>query len=193
MATKCRKRKRVNSDVQVGDVEPLATIFGAGFGTSEIRAWFAAYRATVGQPLAFFNLDINWSARGWPRQLLSVAATVRAAPRVPLGIVYNGNFTNSSDQAWTEAAQNHFKYVEAGLGIVPDYAIIQSWMRYPRRMLPKILPEQCKLLLSYLKWRSPRAAWGRALCTRTTGQRPERIRPSRFAETNVQAWTGYCG
>jgi hypothetical protein len=49
---------------------------------------------------------------------------------VPLGVIYDADsFNNSSDEDWSRNMISHFAEVESELGVHPDHAVIETWVR----------------------------------------------------------------
>jgi hypothetical protein len=126
--------KRIFPDVEVGDIEPVGNP-EATLWPEDIREWLKAYRDAVGQPLPFFHADIVWTGP-WREQLPTLAAEIRAS-EARFGVIYNGDGQDQSDEAWTRHAAQRVEDVEENVGLVPDDAILQSWMPYPLHMLPE--------------------------------------------------------
>lgn len=135
VATRIAVIKKVFPDVEVGDVEPLATPAEPADWLDEISAWLAAYKEAVGVPLRFFDADVTWSG-SWQPQLRSLATRLRAAG-VSYGLIYDGDATDSSGIAWVQNAENRFAQVESNPETAPDRAILQSWTLQPEHMLPE--------------------------------------------------------
>ena len=134
-------------DVSIGDIEPsnLADV-GPGRGRSpdwqnDLATWAAAFRAEIGRPLAFLHLDVGWEqpqASQNGRMVYDYARElVRRQLIGKLGIIYNGNASDSSDAAWLQAARDHVALMERDYGLHPDQAIIQSWHPHPSHAMPE--------------------------------------------------------
>lgn len=60
------------------------------------------------------------------------------ADGIKFGVIYDGGGSrNESDDLWTREAEQRFRMVEANPSMVPDHAIIQTWARWPKKMLPE--------------------------------------------------------
>jgi hypothetical protein len=151
VAEKVRQIRTVFPDVKVGDVEPVGVTEPAGWANS-IIAWNQAYKAAVGEPLAFLHCDMQW--RGpWQEQLRKLEAQLRA-DGTRIGVIYNGFGADKTDEEWVQHAEDHFNTLERNASLVPDVAIIQTWDRHPARFLPETQPGT----LTYLVGRYLRAA-----------------------------------
>ena len=136
-----------------GDIEPLM-----GFGPdwqATIAAWLDAYRQETGNNLAFFAVDLNWSADWQPR--MERLAALLASRHVPLYVIYDGGGLDTSSEAWVTNAARHFSEMERETRIVPAAALIMSWNRFPTRVLPENDPGSLtNLALRYAHWRKSR-------------------------------------
>ena len=130
--------EKVFPDVEVGDTEPLAAPEAPADWLDMISSWLAAYKQAAGKPLSFFDADLTWSA-DWQPQLASLATRLRAA-KVAYGVIYDGDPTDKSGEAWVQNAENRFVQVESNPATMPDRAILQSWTLEPERMLPETAP-----------------------------------------------------
>ncbi|HKW99611.1 MAG TPA: hypothetical protein VJN43_17860 [Bryobacteraceae bacterium] len=133
--------KQLFPNVEVGDIEPFPTDDELSIpGWAErFRAWFDAWRAAAGKPLAFFHSDLLWESveRRHAVEVLSKYAGQRG---IPFGIIYNGLGTESADADWVNHAERHFVDNETHGGAPPDHVIFQSWNPYPKHLLPETDP-----------------------------------------------------
>jgi hypothetical protein len=147
VAENVRAIRQIFPDVKIGDIEPFG---GKNEGTwpDSIEAFAHAYQKATGRPLDFFDADLDWNGP-WHEALLDMARRMRKLG-IRFGIIYNGDPDDASDQAWTGHALARANEIEGELGLVPDRAILQTWMRYPLRMLPEGQPgTMTNLVLNY--------------------------------------------
>jgi hypothetical protein len=104
----------------------------------ELAEWTDTFKAVTGEPLAFIHADLNWTD-GAVRNLVPLAAALKQR-HVPLGVIYDADLSGKSDESWTRNAVSNFARVESGAGVHPDHAVIETWVRYPTRMLPETEP-----------------------------------------------------
>jgi hypothetical protein len=105
----------------------------------ELAEWTDTYKAITGEPLAYIHADLDWS-EGAVRNLVPLAAALKQR-HVALGVIYDADrFSNNSDESWSRNTVTHFAKVESELGVHPDQAVLESWVRYPSRMLPEKAP-----------------------------------------------------
>ena len=121
--------------VQIGDIEPVGTAQPPDW-VEEISQWTQVYRKEVGEPLSFFHADVAWNG-SWQQQLPAVKSRIHAAG-LKFGIIYDGGGAKEeSDAVWTQEAEQRFRMVESNPSMIPDHAIIQTWARWPKKMLPE--------------------------------------------------------
>jgi hypothetical protein len=129
--------KRLFPSAEVGDSEPFGSPVPAGW-VDQIIQWAQAYQAATGTPLAFLDLDMNW--RGpWRQQLEQLVPWLRTT-HIKYGMIYNGEPDDLTDVEWTRHAEEHFSEVESDPQLVPDQAIVETWMAHPTRVLPETQP-----------------------------------------------------
>lgn len=153
VATRVAIIRQIFPSVQIGDDEPVATPQPADW-IEEVTQWMQAYRRAVGEPLSFVHADIQWTGP-WRQQLPLFKNAVKAQG-AQFGVIYDGGGTEKqeSDQLWTQEAVERFRAVEANPSLVPDHAILQTWVRWPEHMLPETEPGTLtNLVIQYI---SPR-------------------------------------
>jgi hypothetical protein len=138
--------------VQIGDIEPVGTAEPPDW-VDEIAQWTQVYRKVVGEPLSFFHADVAWNGP-WQQQLPAVKRRIEVAG-LKFGIIYDGGGSkDESDEVWTREAEQRFRMVESDPSMIPDHAIIQTWARWPKKMLPEDQPGTLtNLVLKYSKAR----------------------------------------
>ncbi len=164
--------RRMYPKVRIGDIEPLgAAVRG---WVPELSEWMSAFRSQAGETLAFLHADIVWTEPDWQSQLRNIAHVLQHE-EVALGIIYDGTLSDATDHDWTKDAIGHFTFVEGRMGIVPEQAIIQSWMNRPARMLPEGMDGSLTgLLADYLTWHGVRLNHPNAAEIGTTAASPTR-------------------
>jgi hypothetical protein len=122
----------------IGDIEVVPDIFSASPDwLQQYSAWMDAFQEASGSRLAFFDCDTGFTST-WMNDVKAVRAET-AARGIPLGVIYNGLQSDSSDTQWITHAQRLFTNFELSYG-QPDQAIFQSWTAFPLHALPETMP-----------------------------------------------------
>jgi len=124
--------KEIFPEVIVGDTEPLTGPAGA----KEYQEWLETFFSVNGYHLAFLHMDIDWSRPKWPQEVGSIEEYGNQIG-VPVGIIYNGNGFDPTDEAFLSATGERVKKLELAAGVQPDHVIFQSWSDKPDRVLPE--------------------------------------------------------
>ena len=137
VANTVRAIRQVFPDAAVGDIETLGRTEPADLIEQTMR-WTALYQAATGVKLAFMHFDVVWG-NAFDRQYRQIAPRLHQAG-IKVGIIYNGDREDMTDLAWTRHAEQRFNAVEADPSLVPDQAVIQTWMIHPAHSLPETQP-----------------------------------------------------
>jgi hypothetical protein len=137
VAVHVKEMRQVFPKLQIGDIEPIGSMHPQDT-VDEIMQWTAAYRAAMGEPLAFLHADVQWG-RPWQQELRLLAESLRSA-HVNFGVIYDGDGSDTTGSEWVRRAENRLIAVEDGLALLPDQAILESWNRQPERNLPETDP-----------------------------------------------------
>jgi len=105
----------------VGDTEPLAGPAGA----KEYQDWLDTFYKVNGYHLAFIHMDIDWSRPKWPDEVKAIQEH-GSRIGVPVGIIYNGNAADKTDEDFLSATGERVKKLELVTGVQPDQVIFQS-------------------------------------------------------------------
>ena len=78
-------------------------------------------------------MKLNWRL-DWPQGLRDAVGFARKVG-LRVGVIYNadGSRGGASESEWMDAAMANIHRIEAQMGIVPDQAVFQSWVKFPRR------------------------------------------------------------
>ena len=117
-------------DLIIGDIEPVTGPANA----LAYRTWLETIRAVNGYDLAFLHLDIEWSNTNWPVEVNQMVEYGQQL-NVPIGVIFNGNPQDLTDETWVSIAGERLKRFEATGGKL-DHIIFQSWNDKPDRALP---------------------------------------------------------
>ena len=137
VAGKARQIRQIFPDVEIGDIEQIGNPnFPDNVRT--LMEWIDDYQNATGTPLAFVDFDVVWTG-DWRPQLTELTKRLHDKG-IKVGIIYDGNADDPSDVAWTTSAEQRFAAIEADRSLVPDQAILQTWMLHPAEMLPETEP-----------------------------------------------------
>jgi hypothetical protein len=154
VATKLRQIRSVFPNARFGDVEPFPLVASKeGDWISDLGKWLDVYRNAAGENLAFFRLDVAWNL-DWRSSVPSLLRLLQSR-NIPLQVIYNGSGLDRSDGDWIANAASHYQSFETASWPPPSVAMIQSWNRYPTRILPEIDPNTMVGLVNrYVHWQS---------------------------------------
>jgi hypothetical protein len=127
--------RNIFPDVVVGDTEPLAGPAGA----KEYQDWLDTFYKANGYHLAFIHMDIDWSRPKWTEEVKAIQEHGNKIG-VPMGVIYNGNAFDKTDEAFLSATGERVKKLELVTSVQPDHVIFQSWNDKPDRVLPDAEP-----------------------------------------------------
>jgi len=140
-------------NIQIGDIEPTVFAGNQLNWRSDLSTWATGFRATMGQRLAFYDLDVEWLRPHGAQEAASVfqsASLLKGQHLVgKVGIFYNGTPRDTSDLAWVQAAQSHILLMEGEYQLHPDQVIFQSWNPYPSHVLPETAPDTMTSLVDF--------------------------------------------
>ena len=120
----------------IGDIEVVPDGADSTW-LQDYAGWMDAFQTVTGSKLGFFDCDTGFLP-GWMPAVASLRAET-AQRGIPLGIIYDGLSSDSSNEQWTTDAQQMFTEFELSNG-QPDQAIFQSWDAYPLNCLPETTP-----------------------------------------------------
>lgn len=115
----------------------------------DIIRFLAAFRRAYGAPITAVQLDIAWWEGSWVRRTQALVTRLRQVGE-PVGPIYDGNPNATSSAQWLAQARRHYRQYEALFG-VPSEAVLQSWDRYPRHVLPETAPNAFTHLILYYR------------------------------------------
>ncbi|HEY2529191.1 MAG TPA: hypothetical protein VGJ20_14795 [Xanthobacteraceae bacterium] len=137
--------------VIIGDIEPSNALANQPDWQRDLTAWGTAFRAAVGRPLAFLQLDAAWAE---PQAAVHARLVYQFAQQHrglfgKIGMIYNGNPNDPSDAAWVQSARDHVLLIERDFGLHPDQAVFQSWHPHPTHTLPETSPDTLTSLVDF--------------------------------------------
>lgn len=146
--------KSIFPNVKVGDIEIVPDTRDMPDWLTQYAAWFDAWRAATGEPLAFFHADVDWGTDYQPA--IDALRQVLEQRQIPFGtIYYNPGRTDQSDRDWVDDARRHYESIETAGNVIPDHVIFQSWEPYPTHVLPESDPTTFTYLIdTYFRTRT---------------------------------------
>jgi hypothetical protein len=149
--------RTVFPDAIVGDIEVLPAQGLAPDWLERYEAWFDAWQRLAGVPFAFFHFDVDWDSDWKP----AVAALSRALNlrHIPVGQIYIGSGAATSDAEWVASTEQRMAEYETHGSPMPDEVIFQTWVPFPKHVLPETNPTSFTGLVErYFRPRSALAA-----------------------------------
>lgn len=136
VAANLREYQKIFPDVVIGDVEPLPVITAQPNWQNDYREWLQTFKGTVGKPLSYTIIDVNWGHSNWPESLQRFSKFARDT-QMPIGVIYNAAPPDKvmTNEQWLSNAQQNSTYIEGTLGITPRWAMFASWVRFPGRFI----------------------------------------------------------
>ncbi len=102
----------------------------------QVARWVEAYRAVMGEDLAYFNFDLNYHDPNWAQDAKAIEDYLHGRG-IEFGMFYRGDETDTTDAQWVAKAEERFVAYEVIAGGHPDRAIFQSWHPHPEHLLPE--------------------------------------------------------
>ncbi|PAW79896.1 MAG: hypothetical protein B9S32_00805 [Verrucomicrobia bacterium Tous-C9LFEB] len=146
VANNIRQFRAVFPNVIVGDIEPIGAMTRSDWAAT-VQQWLAAYKSEMGEPLAFFHVDMLWDTP-WQSDIPTLV-NLLTPDDIALGIILNATGTQTTSESWMQNAEvNIQRYVASGLPI-PRHIVIQNWHPYPTTVLPETSPAAHAYLVNY--------------------------------------------
>jgi hypothetical protein len=92
-----------------------------------------AYHLATGQPLAFFQADVQWNTQ-WKVPLEDLAKSLRSTG-INFDVFYTGDPATTSS-GWVQVAMERIAAVESDPLLQPDAGVVATWTDYPVAALP---------------------------------------------------------
>ncbi|MBV8424562.1 MAG: hypothetical protein JO349_05190 [Candidatus Eremiobacteraeota bacterium] len=125
----------VSPATQVGDVEPVV----AAYPTDPVTAlsqWQDAYKSAAGSGFPFYVADADFNNPSWTTWLVNLESAIHARGE-QFGVIYIGDFGDTSDQQWSGKVVARFEAFQGAAGGTPDFVLFQSWLPHPTRSIPE--------------------------------------------------------
>jgi hypothetical protein len=121
-------------NIKVGVIEPVR-IDSRNRDIVYIKNWLTSFRDISGFDFDFFHADMYWNSDSLSK--VPELAKYLAERGIAFGVIYNGDNSSATDEAWIDLAESRFSDLEGERSTVPDHAILQSWDRRPVRFGPR--------------------------------------------------------
>jgi hypothetical protein len=131
--------KTVYPNAAVGDVEPIIANAYPTDAVTALEAWHDTYRTVTGTPFPFYVADIDFSNGSWPSIVKALESGTHQRGML-FGIIYIGDYPDTSDQEWTSKVVARFETYQGQSGGKPDFVLFQSWEPHPFHCLPESDP-----------------------------------------------------
>lgn len=119
-------------NVLVGDVEPINQL--GNDNLSIINVFSEEFKSNLHHKLDFMHLDISWGIP-WQKDVKNFI-TFSKINFLKNGVIFNSQNTKGPDESWLfNARQNLLSYKKA-IAVKPDHMIVQSWSKYPMKIIP---------------------------------------------------------
>ena len=124
----------------VGDVEPVTAGFYTPDVVTALGQWHSTYGTINGAPFPFYIADLDFNNATW--QTLAKALEIQTKQAgMKFGIIYIGDYQDTSDQEWASKVVARFQTYQGRYGGQPDYVLFQSWEPHPVYCLPETNPD----------------------------------------------------
>jgi hypothetical protein len=119
-----------------------------------VAQWVEAYRAVMGEDLAYFHLDLDFGQPDWAQRARDIETYLRSQG-IEFGLFYLGDWQDATDAEWVARAEGRFVEYEVEYGGRPEHVIFQSWHPHPEKLLPETDPSTFTYLIDrYLRSRT---------------------------------------
>lgn len=136
IASKVADIRSVFPAAAIGETEPLGAVMAldpVDRTLPNFTAWLDAFKSATGTPLAYFRLDMDWTA-AWQPFLAPVAQLLKSRG-IQFQVIYDGQGNAASAAVWAAQVLANARAVEAIAA--PDVAMFQSWSAYPTLAEPE--------------------------------------------------------
>ncbi|MGH2581296.1 MAG: discoidin domain-containing protein [Anaerolineales bacterium] len=169
-------------DVIVGDTEPMP----APIRPEDYTQWLLTYLGVNSEDLDFLHIDVDWSRTDWAEMVKHIE-DFGAEIGVPIGIIYNGNWGDPTDEIWISISGERVKRYELELGAHPAHVLFQSWNDHPDFVLPETEPfTYTGFLAQYFSDKSALGYRTEGFLANLAFNKPTRV--SRFLPGNEGQW-----
>src|SRR5271165_1923334 len=123
----------------VGDVEPVTAGFYSPDVVTALGQWHSTYSTINGAPFPFYIADLDFNNPTWQTLAKSLETQTKQAG-MEFGIIYIGDYQDTSDAQWASKVVARFEAYQGQDGGQPDFVLFQSWEPHPLFCLPESDP-----------------------------------------------------
>ena len=131
--------------IRFGDIEVVSSRIDPAQVIADYTQFMQLLQSATGQKPAFFHVDIAWQD-DW-RPILAPLKIRMHALGIRFGVIAGGSPDDGSDEEWVNVGLQRLRDLESNPATRPDDVVIQSWQRFPTRMLPEITPGSTTYML----------------------------------------------
>jgi hypothetical protein len=126
-------------DLTVGDGEGLPGLIKQPDWQATYETFLSSLAALIGRKVKFIQTDDDWRQPDIDK-IIADFAVYAHAHGLGVGVIYDGDGLDTTDEAWVASAIEHFTRLESVGGLVPDQAFFACWNPHPTNMLPESDP-----------------------------------------------------
>jgi hypothetical protein len=126
-------------DIQMIELEPIPAVTDQPTWRQDLTQFRLGLAQTLGTAVHFVHADLEWNDPTWQTSLVTFNQYLREQ-NVGLGIFFNASSTQTTDQAWINAAAANMDTIEGQLGIIPAHAHFSTWNPNPTHNMPETSP-----------------------------------------------------
>jgi hypothetical protein len=124
----------------IGEIEPTSYLDGEPTWQVDMQEWADEFRAAMGTPLSFMQVDVQWTQPDSVDNALAFYKFLQQLQQQGLlgrvGMKYDGTGQDRTDKAWTKDARDHVFLMEKKYELRPDQVIFQSFQFSPTHAMP---------------------------------------------------------
>ena len=119
--------------------EPLPSLQQTPNWRQTLDVFHAGLTQILGVRVVGMQADVHWTDPAWPQAMRDLHTHLRQNNQL-LSVIYNPTEGIGTDADATRTMVENFEAVEGGLSIVPDIALIESWVPNPVNAMPETSP-----------------------------------------------------
>ncbi len=119
--------------------EPLPVLQRQPHWKEDVEAFQTGLAHKLGVRVVAMQADVHWTDPGWSQAMKDLHAHLREKNQL-LSIIYNPSAGVGTDADAVRTMVENFDAVEGRLNIIPDIALIESWVPNPVFAMPETSP-----------------------------------------------------